>query len=95
MNESAAKKIWPGEDPLGKPVSVGQGGFHEDTATVVGIIADVRYRSMSDPPSASVYLPYSQSPLARTMLFIRTANDPVSIAPAVRRISSNVAATWP
>ena len=95
VNETAAKKIWPGEDPLGKPVSVGQGGFHDDTALVVGVVGDVRYASMSAPPEASVYLPYSQSPLAGTMLFVRTAGDPVSVAPAVRRIVREIAPDFP
>ena len=95
INEAAAKKIWPGEDPIGKPISVGQGGFDRDTATVVGIVGDVRYISMSEPAEASVYLPYSQSPMGRTMLFVRTGQDPVSLVPAARRVMRELAPDFP
>src|SRR5688500_11900761 len=86
VSETAARRIWPGEDAIGKPVSVGQGGFTEDTAFVVGVVGDVRFGTLDSLPAADVYLPISQSPRARTMLFVRTAGDPLAVAPAVRRV---------
>ena len=84
ISESAARKFWPGEDPLGKRIGVGQGGFG-DGATIVGVIGDVRYFTMDSLPHPDVYLPYAQSPAARMTIFIRTARDPLSLAVAVRR----------
>ena len=86
VSETAARRIWPGEDALGKPVSVGQGGFLEDTAFVVGVVGDVRFGTLDSLPDADVYLPFSQSPRARTMLFLRTSGDPLTVVPAVRRV---------
>jgi putative ABC transport system permease protein len=42
VNATAARQLWPGEDPVGKRIALGQGGFG-DGAEVVGVVADVRY----------------------------------------------------
>jgi putative ABC transport system permease protein len=91
VSETAARTIWPGEDPIGKGVSVGQGGFSDDTARVVGVVGDVRYATPDVPPTADVYLPYYQSQ-NRIMLFVRAARgDPLALAGAVRRVAREVA----
>jgi predicted permease len=95
VSETAARRIWPGEDAVGKPVSVGQGGFHADTALVVGVVGDVRYGTLDSLPQADVYLSYAQSPRARTMLFVRTDGDAAALAPAVRRAVRELAPDSP
>ena len=89
ISESAARAYWPGQDPVGKPVSVGQGGFMDDTAFVVGVVGDVRYGSLDSLPVPDVYLSYYQSPRGRLTMFVRTAGDPRAIvAPARREIAA-------
>jgi putative ABC transport system permease protein len=95
VSETAARTIWPGEDAIGKPVSVGQGGFHDDTALVVGIVGDVRFVSVDEAPRPEVYLPYTQSPFGRTMLFVRTAGEPARLAPVVRRVVREIIPDFP
>jgi putative ABC transport system permease protein len=95
VNETAARTFWPGEDPIGRPVSVGQGGFWKDTARVVGVVGDVRYESIDSLPKPDVYLPYTQSMYGRMMLFVRTAGDPTALAPAARRTLHELAAGAP
>jgi putative ABC transport system permease protein len=80
----AARRYWPGEDPIGRPVSVGQGGFHQDTARIVGIVADVRYATLDSQPRPDVYLTYAQSPAPRAMLFVRTRGEPTALTAPVR-----------
>ncbi|AHG88486.1 permease [Gemmatirosa kalamazoonensis] len=94
VSETAARTFWPNEDPLGKPVSVGQGGFWKDTAYVVGVVGDVRYETLDAPPRPDVYLSYLQSP-SRAMLYVRTAGDPLAVAGAVRRAVADVAPDAP
>ena len=86
VNATAARRFWPNESPLGKPVAVFQGGF-QDTAYVAGIVGDVRFESIDSVAAADVYISYSQSPRSGAMLFLRTIGDPgVFAAPARRAI---------
>jgi predicted permease len=94
VSETAARTYWPNEDPLGKPVSVGQGGFWKDTAYVVGVVGDVRYETIDAPPRPDVYLSYLQSP-SRALLYVRTAGDPLAVAGAARRAVAEVASDAP
>lgn len=90
INETAARRLFPGEDPLGRPVSVGQGGFWKDTAHVVGVVSDIRYGSLDSPMQSEVYLPYAQSPNGRLMLFVRTSGDPKSVVTPIRRLVKEI-----
>jgi predicted permease len=82
LSETAAKNLYPNEDPLGKPIGVGQGGF--DSAYVAGVIADVRYNTIDSMPGADVYVPLAQSPRGRMMILLHTAGNPEAVVPAVR-----------
>jgi predicted permease len=95
VSESAARTYWPGQDPIGRPVSVGQGGFWDDTAYVVGVVGDVRFGTLDTPPRPDVYLSYYQSPNGRMMVFLRTAGDPLAIAAAARRTIHEMAPDLP
>ena len=91
MTETAAKRYWPGQNPIGKPVSIGMGGFSEDTSYVVGVVGDVRYGSLDSVPRPEAYISYYQSPRARMMVFIRTAGDPAALTNAARRVIRDLA----
>jgi putative ABC transport system permease protein len=95
INATAAKRLWPGQDPLGKPVSVGQGGFWNDTAYVVGIIGDLRYVTIDSAPRSDVYLSNLQSPRGRMMLMVRTQGDAEAHIPAVRDAMRDIAPGLP
>jgi putative ABC transport system permease protein len=82
VNETAAREIWPKQDPIGKRVAVGQGGFHVG-AEVIGIVSDVRYRAIETVAMPDVYVPLAQSYQSRMRLFVRTRLDPAALAPAV------------
>jgi predicted permease len=95
VSESAAQRYFPGEDPIGRPVSVGQGGFWDDTAYVVGVVGDVRYGTIDSLAAPDVYLSYYQSPRGRMMIYLRTVGDPLSLSPAARRVLRDVAPDAP
>jgi predicted permease len=93
VSETAAKTLWPGEDPLGKTV-VSEGGG--DTARVVGVVGDVRFRGIQSRPMAEIYMSYYQQPLSyRMMLHLRTTQDPAFVAEAARRALREVARGFP
>ncbi len=93
INETAARTFWPNEDPIGKRVAIGQGGFH-DGAEVVGIVGDIRQFADS-LPRPDVFISYYQSPRPGMMVFIRTAGDPAALGTAVRAAIRDVAPRFP
>jgi putative ABC transport system permease protein len=82
VNEAAARRIWPNDTPIGKRISVGQGGF-EDGAEVVGIVSDVRYGTIESPVAPDVYIPLAQSYQSRMRLFVRSHLDATTLVAAV------------
>jgi putative ABC transport system permease protein len=84
VNAAAARSFWPGQDPIGHPVSVGQGGFWKDTAYVVGVVGDVRFGSLDSVATPDVYLSYYQSPRRGMMLMLRSAGDEKSLSAPAR-----------
>jgi putative ABC transport system permease protein len=84
INETAAKAFWPNEDPIGKRIGVGQGGF-SDGAEVVGIVADVRYNAIEVAITPDVYLPLLASMRSSGLIYLRSNISPAALAPALRR----------
>ena len=91
LSESAARKFWPGEEALGRPVGLGQGGFWDDSARVVGIVGDVRFGALDGAPEPEAYISFYQSPRGRMMVFLRTSGDPVSVASGARQVLRELA----
>jgi predicted permease len=85
VSETAARMRWPGEDPIGRPVSLGIAGFWTDTATVVGVVGDVRYGRIESPATPDVYVALAQAPPPRVVVFARAARAPGALAGAARR----------
>jgi predicted permease len=95
INETAARTFWPNEDPIGKPIAVGQGGFHVGSAEVIGIVSDVRFETLEDAPLADVFIPYLQAPRSASILYVRTAGRPESILPSLRSLIHELDPTMP
>ena len=102
VNEEMAKKYWPGRDPIGERVWFDSFEPKEHWLTVVGVAGNVRQSGLTEPVQAQAYVCYSQvqipGQLGSGNLMVRTAIDPRSLAPAVRRIlreaNSEAAATF-
>ena len=93
INETMAKRAWPGEDPLGKRVACCEPGPDggPNWKTIVGVVADIHARGLGRDAPAEFYLPMAQAPKAawrwidRTMtLAARTSGEPIALAPAMR-----------
>ncbi|HEU4586014.1 MAG TPA: ABC transporter permease [Gemmatimonadaceae bacterium] len=83
VSEAMAKKLWPGEDALGKCIKVG-----EDTlpcSYVVGVAEDIKNNQLSDDPGLFYYLSANQYHPEQTGLLLRTRGDPKSQVETVRR----------
>ncbi|HTJ24486.1 MAG TPA: ABC transporter permease [Gemmatimonadaceae bacterium] len=93
ISVSTARKLFPGENPIGQRLSVGQGGF-SGGADIVGVVGDVR-QSMDSTPMLDTYIPFAQSPRSGMMIFIRTAGDPAALAAPVRSALREIAPRFP
>ncbi len=65
VSQSFADQYWPGEDPIGKTVTGGgMDDLYEERpfSEVVGVVGDVRYRSLDREPVPTVYFHYLQRP---------------------------------
>jgi putative ABC transport system permease protein len=85
LSQTAAARLFPGEDPLGRVVEFG-------TATgprpleVVGVVGDVRLSRLEEEPEAALYVPYTQHPRNVMRLVLRTRTPPESVAVALKEI---------
>jgi predicted permease len=82
LNETLAATLWPGEDPVGKRLSLTgpTGPFLE----VVGLARDGKYRSLGEPPRPYVYQPLFQSYDPKMTLVVRTRGEAQAVAATVR-----------
>jgi putative ABC transport system permease protein len=83
VSETAARTLWPGESPLGKRISVGQGGFGAG-AEIVGVVSDVRYVAIENAPRSDVYVPLAQPFQPGTRVFVRSRLDTAALMAAIR-----------
>jgi putative ABC transport system permease protein len=83
VNESMARRYWPGEDPVGRRVKL-TGEHKDDWREVVGVVGDVKHFGPDTDAKPEVYRPYLQEPWPLIGLVVRTTVEPTSLAPAVR-----------
>ncbi len=90
LNETAAHKLFPGEDPIGRRVSLAAWSDALASLEVIGVVGNVRYGSVEEPFSAQVYLSLPQMPVPFGYLFLRADGDPAALAAALRREAAAV-----
>jgi predicted permease len=82
INETAAKRFWQNEDPIGKRIILG--GVNNPKRTIVGIVRDVRHQGLDDAPEMQAYGPHAQWTDSHMQIVVRTSVDPASLTAAVR-----------
>lgn len=92
IDESAARRYWPGENALGKRFK-GQDrrGQNDDWLTVIGVVRDISTHGLERQPTPHIYEWYRQSGNATPDLVVRAARDPGEIAATLHRAIRGVA----
>src|SRR5262249_51470131 len=80
INDTMARRFWPGEQALGKRFKVGVAKADNPWLTVIGIVGDTRRQGMEREPIAQMFLPHQQSPSRRMNVLVRTNIDPTQLA---------------
>ena len=84
INDSMARRFWPGEDPLGKRFKYGDTDSNSPWLTIVGVVGDMRRTGFELAERCETFLPISQNPAGSMTLVVRGAADPMPLAAAVR-----------
>ena len=82
VNETFAKRMWPGESPIGKQVKQGWPETPESVAPwrrVVGVVNDVKLEGVDQDTPMQAYLPYVQNPSRSAAVVVRTSVEPGSL----------------
>jgi predicted permease len=83
VNQALAKRLWPGESPIGKRLLV---GCHDPSAmAVVGVARDARFVSLGEAPKPHVYRPFSQNSGGIQMILVETASGAGGMLETVRK----------
>ncbi len=81
INDTCARALFPGEDPVGKHIRFGKAPWMR----IVGIVGDVRQDGIDRPADMQVYTPLNQQAIINYYrLVARTSLDPMSLEHAVR-----------
>jgi putative ABC transport system permease protein len=82
INQKLAHSIWPGQDPLGRHITI----LGDKQLEVVGIVGNVLHNGLSEPVQAESYLPFAQYPSSYVGLAIRSKGDQAALFSVVRNI---------
>jgi putative ABC transport system permease protein len=82
INEAFVRQYLNGENPLGKTLTLGWGG--DDPKEIIGVVGDVRHRSLSDTARPEMYVPQAQFPNAEITLLVRSSVKAESLIASVR-----------
>jgi len=97
VNETMARRFWPGQEPLGKCLQIINP--HAPCTTVVGVVEDARLNAVTDEGAIQYFIPLAQadsvtsSPV--TALLVRTNGPADALVGAVRRTIQETAADLP
>lgn len=85
INETMARRFWPGQDVLGKRFKVGAPDRNNNPwLEIVGVVADIKHAGLDEEARQEMYLPITQSPARGMILVARTSTDPLDMASVLR-----------
>jgi putative ABC transport system permease protein len=95
VSETTARRMWAGEDPIGKRVKLG--GVDKPWWTVVGVTGDVHHYGLDAAPDMQMYIPHQQWPFPDSLMVfvIRAASTPAAISSPAQQAIHSIDATQP
>ena len=94
VNETFQQHFFPHASPLGH--RFGWGGSGPTDIEIVGVVKDMKQGDLKDKPKPWTFTPVLQNPApGATTFYVRTAGDPLTLAPAARQAVHRMDATLP
>jgi putative ABC transport system permease protein len=92
INQTFARKFFPGENPIGKHIKPGIGIDVRGSLMreIVGVVGDAKLLSLRDQPLPECYVPHAQVPFPYVTLAVRSSGDPEGLAPAIRQLLASM-----
>jgi putative ABC transport system permease protein len=94
VNETAARRFWPNESPIGARVWFGGGSLWnspDSTVEIVGVVGDVPYQEGDERRARpAVYTPYLQFTYSTRTVMVRTSTDAAASLGAIRNAVRSV-----
>jgi predicted permease len=88
VNEALARRLWPGDEAIGKRLRIG--GKGEPLREIVGVARDGKYHNLAESQLDFLFFPERQRPSSALVLAVRTSADPVALLGAVRRAAQSL-----
>lgn len=88
INQAMAKKLWPGQNPIGKYVKMG-----DAPETVVGVVGDIRFSGPAEPVGFQIYQSAAQVTPSALSFVVRTrfaAANPLALSGEVRHAVASI-----
>jgi putative ABC transport system permease protein len=84
VDEMLALQYWPDGNAIGKRIRYGWATGPDSWMTIVGVVAGIKHRSLTEMREPYMYMPLAQNPQLSMYLAVRTTDDPAAVASAVR-----------
>jgi putative ABC transport system permease protein len=94
VNQTMAKQLWPGQDPVGKRITIWRD--EKFPREIVGVVGDTK-ASLDSEPDEQMYVPYAQDPTwgSLTMIMRTKSSDPPAVASIARNEIRSLDKTLP
>jgi ABC-type antimicrobial peptide transport system permease subunit len=92
ISQSAANDRWPGQDPVGRTIEFGNMDGDLRLLTIVGVVGDIRDRSLEAASRPTVYVSYRQRPIAarRFTIVMRASSKPDTVFSSARSMLRDI-----
>ena len=90
LNDQMARRLWPGQDAVGKRFKFGGPAASNPWLTVVGVVADMRRQGPEQEPTPQMFESLAQNPSRLVTLLVRTSTDPRHTLGAVQAAARQV-----
>jgi putative ABC transport system permease protein len=93
VNDTMARRFFPGEDPIGRRVRFG--GPEDPWFTVIGIVGDAKARGAREAPRVETYIPYWQLTEPGMNVVLKTGANPAQFATPLKQVVYSIDGTVP